>query len=43
MVIGIGPNPDTSFNPSAVHQIEEPAVIQEFVRIVGDLQLGPNS
>ena len=38
-----GPNPETSFNPSAEPQIAQPAVLQEFVRIVGDVQLGPNS
>lgn len=42
-VIGTGPNPDTPFAPQAQPEIAEPAVLQEFVRIVGDVRLGPNS
>ena len=37
------PNPATSFNEAAEPQIQEPAEIQEFVRIVGDVRIGPNS
>ncbi|MDP9425911.1 MAG: hypothetical protein M3P37_07715, partial [Actinomycetota bacterium] len=38
-----GPNPETGFNQRAEPQVAEPAVLQEFVRIVGDVQLGSNS
>ena len=42
-VIGIGPNPETSFNSQTEPQIGEGAEIQEFVRIVGDVRLGENA
>lgn len=38
-----GPNPETSFAEQSEPQIEKPAELQEFVRIVGDVQIGPNS
>lgn len=38
-----GPNPETGFNQRAEPQIAQPAVLQEFVRIVGDVQMGPNA
>ncbi len=38
-----GPSPETGFNQRAEPQVAEPAVLQEFVRLVGDVQLGPNS
>ena len=37
------PNPQTEFNESTEPQVSEPFEIQEFVRIVGDVQIGPNS
>ena len=43
-VVGVtGPNPATSFNEQAEPQVAEPFEIQEFVRIVGDVQIGPNA
>ncbi len=42
-VIGIGPNPETSFNSRTEPQIGEGAQIEEFVRIVGDVRLGQNA
>ena len=43
-VVGtMGPNPETTFNQQAEPQVEEPALLQEFVRIVGDVRMGPNS
>jgi carbonic anhydrase/acetyltransferase-like protein (isoleucine patch superfamily) len=43
-VIGIGPNPTTSFNPERVEpQIGEETEIGEFVRIIGDVRVGENS
>ena len=38
-----GPNPETSFNQRADPQVAQPALLQEFVRIVGDVRMGPNS
>ena len=38
-----GPNPETQFNEQAEPQVAEPFEIQEFVRIVGDVRMGPNS
>lgn len=37
------PNPATSFNEQTEPQVSEPFEIQEFVRIVGDVRIGPNS
>ncbi|CAA9474196.1 MAG: hypothetical protein AVDCRST_MAG25-2273 [uncultured Rubrobacteraceae bacterium] len=43
-VVGVtGPNPATSFNERAEPQVAEPFEIQEFVRIVGDVRIGPNA
>jgi len=43
-VIDIGPNPKTSFNPEEVEpQIDESVELPDFVRIVGDVQVGENS
>ena len=43
-VIDVGPNPKTSFNLEQVEpQIDESVELGEFVRIVGDAQLGENS
>ena len=43
-VIGIGPNPQTSFNPEQVEpQIAEGTRIGEFVRVVGDVRVGEDS
>ena len=43
-MIGVGPNPETSFNPEQVEpQIGEQTEIGEFVRIVGDARVGENS
>ena len=41
---GIGPNPITSWNPTAIApQIGSGAVFAEFVRVVGDVRLGDDS
>jgi carbon dioxide concentrating mechanism protein CcmM len=43
-VVGItGPSPETEFNQSTEPQLEAPFEIQEFVRIVGDVRIGPSS
>jgi carbonic anhydrase/acetyltransferase-like protein (isoleucine patch superfamily) len=43
-VMDIGPNPKTSFNPEEVEpQIDESVELPDFVRIVGDVQVGENS
>ncbi len=43
-VVGVtGPNPATSFNEQTEPQVAEPFEIQEFVRIVGDVRIGPNA
>ncbi len=42
-VIGVGPNPETSFNEQTEPQVGEGAELQEFVRIVGDSRLGPGA
>ncbi len=42
-VIGVGPNPETSFNGQTESQVGEEVELQEFVRIVGDSRLGPNA
>lgn len=43
-VVGVGPNPVTEFNPESVEpQIGEGSDVGEFARVVGDVQLGPDS
>lgn len=43
-VVGVGPNPETEFNPeSAEPQIGADSEIGEFARVVGDVRLGPGS
>ena len=43
-VIGVGPNPLTSFNPEAVQpQIGAGTEIGELARVVGDVRIGPGS
>ena len=43
-VIDIGPNPKTSFNTEEIEpQIDESVELDEFVRVVGDVQVGENS
>jgi carbon dioxide concentrating mechanism protein CcmM len=43
-VMDAGPNPKTSFNPEEVEpQIDNSVKVDEFVRIVGDVQVGENS
>ena len=41
--IGVGPNPETSFNPNLVVPRIGDAEVEEFARIVGDVSLGPGS
>ncbi len=44
VVVGVGPNPETEFNPeSAEPQIGADSEIGEFARVVGDVRLGPGS
>lgn len=41
---GIGPNPETSFNPKEIEpQVPEDLMVGRFVRIVGDVRIGENS
>jgi carbon dioxide concentrating mechanism protein CcmM len=41
---GIGPNPETSFNPKEIEpKVPEDLVVGKFVRIVGDVRIGENS
>lgn len=43
-VIDIGPNPKTSFNTEEIEpQIDESVELDEFVRVVGDVQVGESS
>ena len=42
-LIGIGPNPTTSFNSRTEPQVPDSVSVGEFVRIVGDVQMGENS
>jgi carbon dioxide concentrating mechanism protein CcmM len=43
-VIGVGPNPEASFNPESVEpQIGEGTEVGELARVVGDVTIGPNS
>lgn len=43
-VIGVGPNPETPFNPESVEpQIGEGTEVGELARIVGDVSVGPDS
>ena len=43
-VVGVGPNPETEFNPEGVEpQIGAEGEIGEFARVVGDVRLGPGS
>ena len=42
-LIGVGPNPETSFNPNLVEPRIGDAEVEEFARIVGDVSLGPGS
>ena len=41
---GIGPNPETSFNPKEIEpDVPEDLAVGRFVRIVGDVRIGENS
>jgi carbon dioxide concentrating mechanism protein CcmM len=41
---GIGPNPETSFNPKEIEpDVPKDLVVGRFVRIVGDVRIGENS
>ncbi len=41
---GIGPNPETSFNPKEIEpEVPEDLAVGRFVRIVGDVRIGENS
>jgi carbonic anhydrase/acetyltransferase-like protein (isoleucine patch superfamily) len=42
-LIGVGPNPVTSFNPNQVEPRIGDAEVEEFARIVGDVSLGSSS
>ncbi len=42
-VIEVGPNPRTSFAEQTEPQVGDGAELQEFVRIVGDVRIGPNA
>jgi carbonic anhydrase/acetyltransferase-like protein (isoleucine patch superfamily) len=43
-VIGVGPNPEASFNPESVEpQIGEGTEVGELACVVGDVTIGPNS
>jgi carbonic anhydrase/acetyltransferase-like protein (isoleucine patch superfamily) len=43
-VVGVGPNPETEFNPESVEpQIGADSEIGEFARVVGDVRLGAGS
>ena len=42
-VIGVGPNPVTSFNPERAEPQIASAEVGEFARVMGDVQIGPNS
>ena len=42
-LIGIGPNPDTPFAPTAEPQLGENVVVEDFARVVGDVRLGSGS
>jgi carbonic anhydrase/acetyltransferase-like protein (isoleucine patch superfamily) len=43
-VVGVGPNPETEFNPEGIEpQIGAEGEIGEFARVVGDVRLGPAS
>ena len=43
-VIGVGPNPEASFNPESVEpEIGEGTEVGELARVVGDVTIGPNS
>ena len=43
-LLEVGPNPKTSFNPKQIEpQMGENVVLDEFVRVVGDVRIGDNS
>ncbi len=42
-VIEVGTNPGTSFAEQTEPQVGDGAELQEFVRVVGDVQIGPNA
>ncbi len=42
-LIGVGRNPKTSFNEQAEPQLASTVELAEFVRIVGDIRVGPDS